>query len=70
VRNPFLTENYRTMEGQRVTLEEMIVEEIKELAFIYIETTGKKPTPDMMESWLERLRKAYHERKVTKIQRR
>lgn len=67
-RNPLLTENYMTMDGNRVTLEEMIAEEIKELAFIYIEQTGQKPPVELMENWLARLRKAYYDKKVTTLQ--
>ena len=63
--NPTLTEQYKKMDGSSVTLDEIISEEVQELAFIHIETTGKKPTNKKMQSWIDRLRKAYYEEVVT-----
>lgn len=65
--NPTLTEQYRKADGSSVTLDEIISEEVQELAFIHIETTGKKPTHKQMQTWIDRLRKAYYEEIVTKI---
>jgi hypothetical protein len=65
MRNPTLTEQYKKMDGSSVTLEEIISEEIQELAFIHIETTGMKPSQEKMQKWLARLRKAYFGQKLT-----
>ena len=63
--NPTLTEQYKKMDGSSCTLDEIISEEVQELAFIHIETTGKKPTHEKMQTWIDRLRKAYYEEVIT-----
>ena len=63
--NPILTEQYKKMDGSPVTLDEIISEEVQELAFIHIETKGKRPSDTLIKSWIDRLRKAYFEEEVT-----
>lgn len=65
MKNPILTENYVDMDGNRIRLDDIIKEEILELSFIHIELHGTKPSKKKIESWVDRLRNAYYEKKLT-----
>lgn len=67
--NPTLTEQYKKMDGSPVTLDEIISEEVQELAFIHIEVRGFRPSKEQIQQWVDRLRRAYHKQEITKIQR-